>query len=109
MAHMLPTLREKKRYLVYEVIADKEVLRNDAEIAIKQALQQFLGDYGMAKAGVIFLKDWKNQRGIMKISHKETDKVRAGLILVKEINKEKAIVKSIGLSGILEKTRLKYL
>ena len=109
MAHMLPTLREKKRYLVYKVVSEETVSRADAETAIKQVLKQFMGDLGMAKAGVMFLKDWKESKGIMKISHKETDTVKAGLALVKEINGKKAIVKSVGLSGILDKARSKYL
>jgi RNase P/RNase MRP subunit POP5 len=62
MAHMLPTLREKKRYLVYEVITNKEITKQDAENAVKQAIKEFIGDYGMAKANIRFMKDWLNNK-----------------------------------------------
>lgn len=109
MANLLPTLREKKRYLVYEVLSESAVKQQDAEANIKAAFHEFLGDLGMAKAGIMFLKDWENNKGIIKMSHKEVDNVKAALTLVKEVNGNKAIVKSLGLSGILEKARARYL
>lgn len=109
MANLLPTLREKKRYLVYEVISESAVKQQDAEANIKIAFHEFLGDLGMAKAGIMFLKDWEKNKGIIKMGHKEVDNVKAALTLVKEINGNKAIVKSLGLSGILEKARARYL
>ncbi len=63
----------------------------------------------MAKAGIMFLKDWEKNRGIIKMSHKEVDSVKAALTIVKDVSGNKAIVKSLGLSGILEKARARYL
>jgi len=37
------------------------------------------------------------------------DKVKMALALIKEINGNKVIVKSLGQSGIVDKTRKKYL
>ncbi len=109
MANLLPTLREKKRYLVYEVISESAIRQQDAEASIKTAFHEFLGDLGMAKAGIMFLKDWENNRGIIKMSHREVDNVKAALTLVKEVSGNKAVVRSLGLSGILEKARARYL
>ncbi|RME54648.1 ribonuclease P protein component 2 [Candidatus Woesearchaeota archaeon] len=86
-----------------------DINKNDAEKVIIQTIKQFLGEYGMAKANMKFMKDWVNNKGIIKVNNKETPKVKAALTLIKEINDEKAIVKSVGVSGTLNKARLKYL
>ena len=102
---LLPSLREKKRYIAFEVQTDSPISFEDAKKCIEQSMQKFLGDFGMAKAGVLFLKDWKNNRGIMRVDAKYTDATKASLALVKELNNRKAIIQSIKVSGVLDKIR----
>ncbi|MFH1638450.1 MAG: Rpp14/Pop5 family protein [Candidatus Woesearchaeota archaeon] len=97
------SLREKKRYIAFRVMGQGISLQK-AKNAIMGRLLRFIGEIGMAKAGIMFLKDWKDNKGIMKVAASEADKVKASLALVKEIT-----VKSVGVSGTLEKARLKYL
>ena len=110
---LLPSLREKKRYLAYEVISKHRF--NDAvhvNKAILDAANDFLGDLGMAKAGILPINDkWNadSQRGIMRVNNKHVDELKASLIFVKNINGKGAIVKSVGASGILRKAQQKYL
>ncbi len=106
---LIPSLREKKRYIAFEVKADHAVAFHDAKKQIEQSMHTFLGDLGMAKAGVIFLKDWKNNRGIFKVNTKHVDEAKAALALVQTINSTKAIVQSVGVSGSLDKMRSSYL
>ena len=110
---LLPSLREKKRYLAYEVISGHKF--NDAmEIskAIFESAKEFLGTLGMARAGIIILNDKFNpemQRGLLRVSNKHVDELRASLVFVKNISGKEAIVKSVGASGILKKAQQKYL
>ena len=110
---LLPSLREKKRYLAYEVISSKKY--NDAiEInkAILDAAKEFLGNLGLAKAGIIALNDQFNQtsqRGILRVNNKHLDNLKASFIFVNKINDNNVILRSVGASGILKKTQQKYL
>ncbi|MFH0868225.1 MAG: Rpp14/Pop5 family protein [Candidatus Woesearchaeota archaeon] len=110
---LLPSMREKKRYLAYEVISNHKF--NDAvhiSKAIFDATKDFLGDLGMAKAGIIPINDkWNEnmQRGIIRVNNKHVDELKASLIFVKSIEGKEAIIKSVGASGILRKAQQKYL
>ena len=110
---LLPSLREKKRYLAFEVISRYRF--NDAvhvSKAILDAANGFLGRSGMAKAGILTINDkWNEdmQRGIMRVNNKHLDELKASLIFVKNIEGKEAIVKSVGASGILRKAQQKYL
>lgn len=110
---LLPSLRERKRYLAYEVISKSRFY--DAihvNKAILDAANKFLGNLGMSYAGIIPINDkWneKMQRGIIRVNNKHVDNLKASLIFVKNINGKESIVKSVGASGILRKAQQKYL
>lgn len=109
---LLPSQREKKRYLVFEIIS-KNKIKPFSEItnAIWKAVLTFAGQTGAAKAGISVLQDKYNssrQRGMIRVSHKMLDMLKAALTLIKEINKEPVIVRSLGTSGILKKAEEKY-
>ena len=110
---VLPSLREKKRYLVFEVISKERVDDiNTVSNAIWHFSFQFLGQLGAAKAGLMMLNnkwDSKSQRGILKVSHKHVDAVKAALALACKIDGKDVIFRSLGVSGILNKSERKYL
>ncbi|MBS3162294.1 hypothetical protein J4467_00020 [Candidatus Woesearchaeota archaeon] len=98
----MPSLREKKRYLAFEVESENKLDSKEVQTLIESSMKRFVGELGMAKAGIIFMKDWKNNRGIIKVNTKSVDELKAALALVKE---EKIIIKSLALSGSIEKVR----
>ena len=108
MKPLLPSLREKKRYLVFEVISEKELtLMPDKEI--EESMLKLHGKIGLGKAGLIFLKNkWNKmlQRGIIKVNYKYVDQLRAALC---SFHNRDAIIRSVGVSGILKKAEEKYL
>jgi len=110
---ILPSLREKKRYLAFEVISKSNIFDyNSIAGAIHNSLLQLIGELGAGKAGIKFLEDKFNQesqKGLVKVSHKYVDHLRASLALIKDINEEEVIVRSIGVSGILKKAEKRYL
>jgi ribonuclease P/MRP protein subunit POP5 len=110
---LLPSLREKKRYLAYEVIS-KNRFYDAVHVnkSILDAAKDFLGNWGMSHAGLIPLNDKWNpdmQRGIIRVNNKHVDDLKASLIFVKNIEGKEVIVKSVGASGILRKAQQKYL
>lgn len=107
---MLPSLKEKRRYIVYEIISDKNTNFNfnDVHKEIKNKILAFLGENSASKAGVIMLNEWKNNKGIIKVNNKYVDMVRTSLMLIKNINNENVIVRTKGVSGLLNRAKLKY-
>src|SRR3989338_606948 len=110
---LLPSLREKKRYVAYEVISKNKFY--DAfhvNKAILDAAKSFLGNIGMARAGIIAMNDQWNedmQRGVIRVNNKHVDDLKASLVFAGNIEGKEAIDRSIGASGILKKARQKYL
>ena len=108
MKPLLPSLREKKRYLVFEVISNKE-MTSIPDKDIEESMRRLHGDIGLGKAGLIFLRNkWNKmlQRGIIKVNYKYVDQLRAALC---SVHKGGAIIRSVGVSGILKKAEEKYL
>jgi len=105
---LLPTLKEKKRYLVYEIISKKKIDKDISFEIVKKATS-FLGVFDAAKAGLRNVKyDVKKQKGVIKVSHKQLAKLKTSLALVNEINNEEVNIHTIGVSGILKKAKDKY-
>lgn len=104
---LLPSLREKRRYLVFELIS-KTAIRDFKVVAqhIMAGCLAFLGQLGMAKAGIRILpKAWKPelQRGIISVSHRYLDDLRAALLFIEHINGKEVIIRSVKASGTLKK------
>ncbi len=101
-----PSLRQKKRYLVFEAISEKKIDFNLVSNIILQQGEQFLGTLGMAGAGLIIMHDkFKDKKGIIKVNHKHVNHLKSVLAL---INKQDLMFRSLGVSGILNKAEKKF-
>ena len=100
MKRLLPSLREKKRYVVFEVTSNSK--REEILKSIECALRDFLGILGMSKASPVIMKDkFNGKRGIVRFNNPFKDEVITALSLVKGI-------KVVGISGILKKAESKF-
>ncbi len=110
---ILPSLREKKRYLVFEIISKEKISDfNSVSNGVMKSMLQLLGQLGTAKAGIIMLDNkWnpKAQRGIVKVSNRHVDALKAALAFAHKIDDKEVIFRSIGVSGILKKAEERYL
>ncbi len=109
---ILPSLREKKRYLTFEILS-KSKIKDFSSVSgsIWASSLSFLGESGTAKAGIWLLPDKynsKTQRGIIKVSNKHVNNLKASLALIKQIEGNDVIVRSMTVSGMLKKAS-KYL
>ena len=103
---LLPSLRQKKRYLVFEVDSSQEFSLKEIKDAVQQALDLFLGQLGRAKSSPLFLSEKFNlqkQRFLMKVNHKYVDEIKSALILNKTIKNKPVLLKSIITAGTIKK------
>ncbi len=85
--HILPSLREKPRYIKYKT--SKMISKDN----ICKSIKGFLGELGMARAGVQVMDN-----NIIRTNNKYLDEVKSSLILIKGLD----IVK---VSGLLNKAK----
>lgn len=104
---LLPSLREKKRYLAFEIISKGKIKDfSSVSSAIWANSLSFMGELGAAKAGIWLLPDKyneKTQRGIIKVGNKHVNELKAALALIGKIDGNEVIVRSIIVSGMLNK------
>lgn len=106
---LLPSLRQKKRYVVFEILAEQKFSFRDIKAEVQQALQQFLGYEGMAKASPLILAERFNeqkQRFLVKVSNAFVDELKAALLFCTQINHHPIIIRSLITSGTLKKAAL---
>lgn len=101
-----PTLRDKKRYVVYKVYADKVPKGILVGTAIKESVQEWGGISGQATCGFKSLDDLYNEKdgtGICRIRAAWLDHFRSSLILLRRVGSTQVMIDVLGVSGILKK------
>ena len=93
---------------MYEVITDKTMKHTDIIHTITHTLMHFLGQLHYADAGIQFLPHTTPHTGIIRVNHTNVDHVKAGLTFTNTINKHPVLIRSLGVSGILNKAQSKY-
>ncbi len=109
----MPVLRERKRYLAFEILSEKgiESIGAVAKAVWKNTLS-YIGELGCSEAGIMILEDKynkKRQRGLIRVNHKSMDRLRATLTMIDQIDGQKVLVRSVGASGILKKAENRYI
>lgn len=104
---ILPSLREKKRYLAFEVVS-KSRIKDFLGVsrAIWQGMLSLNGTRGVAQAGIQVLPEkfnTVNQKGIVRVNHKHVDSLKAGLATIQDVENVPVVVRSLGVSGSLKK------
>ncbi|MBI2141907.1 hypothetical protein HYU15_00265 [Candidatus Woesearchaeota archaeon] len=106
-----PSLREKRRYLVFEVVSGQKHIFAEVKEALLSAVSEFFGSREVArfKPRVLADKwDFERQRGVLVAERKGMEKVKAAVCLASRIGKSRAIIRSLGMSGILRKAIAKH-
>ena len=108
---LLPSLKEKKRYLAFKLVSDNEIsdFKKVNESVIASAMD-FMGKLNFSKAGIQLIEDcYKKNKGIIKLNPKYVDELKSGLLFLTKINNQDVIFQTTGLSGILKKAKASYL
>lgn len=98
-------LREKKRYIVFEILKGKFEYDNFLNAFQKEAFE-FLGASEMSKAKPELIQDcYRKNKGVIKVTRGFENHVKIVLALIREINNKKTIVMSKKISGSLKKCK----
>lgn len=99
---LLPSLKEKKRYVVFEVVSDEEHSLNSVQALIFNQAKTMFGTYGLSNMGLRFMDDWNNNQGIVKVNNKYVDYLRSCFVC---LAKDGLMIRTVKISGILKKAR----
>lgn len=116
MKPLKPTMREKARYLAFELkiednqgnlIPPKPFI--EYQNALIEELEKNLGVFLSANAGIKPVKyDSELGRGILRTTHRSIDDIKACFPLIKEVKGKEVSIRSVGVSGMLNKATTKY-
>jgi len=103
---LLPSLRERNRYIVFEVISKAKFNSSAVFDAICRSFDDLFGQFGLAGAGLMLIS-WNKakSKGILRISHVWKDALKSSFLFVKRINNTDVLVKSIATSGTIKKAK----
>ncbi len=98
------SLRQKKRYILFKILSEKTFSFPEVKAAVEDGLQLFLGQWGVAKAAPLLVKE-KHQPPFftLKVNHTFVDEVKSAVILIKSIKNTPVILRSLRISGGLRK------
>ncbi|MEK6862538.1 MAG: Rpp14/Pop5 family protein [Nanoarchaeota archaeon] len=106
MKNLLPSLRESNRYIAFEVISKNQLNPKEVKKSLEKEILGFLGALELAKSSFKLVNFQKN-KGIIKVNRKYLNKIKAALILINNIEKDKIAIKSKYVSGIIKKAKSK--
>ena len=108
MKPLLPVLKERKRYILFEVKSKNKIENADVKKQVMKACLQFLGELGMAKTGIQFLPETYNKetgRGIIRVGHRYVDEVKSALALITHVGNQEVSFNTLKVSGVIDKVK----
>jgi ribonuclease P/MRP protein subunit POP5 len=101
---LLPTLKERKRYVAFKVLTDSKIVFEDCKNAIWNTAIQLFGEVGVAQMGLYVLPEkYDGNKGILRVAHTHQNHARMALCFVEKAGNHSCTVRSIVSSGILKK------
>ena len=98
---LLPSLREKKRYLAFEMLSEGAISRRDFIDELNRSASSLLGDMGSSECGIKMLS-FDRTGGIVRCAHTRTEHTRAVLATVNRVRGVRVAVHVIGSSGTVK-------
>lgn len=105
-----PTLREKRRYISFQIISEEGISYSDLEAAVWNTMLDFLGEHGVSKTSAWLMKDcWgqREQKGIIRCNHKSVHAVIAALGLIDRLGDNRIMFKILNISGTIKSIKEK--
>ena len=103
-------MRERKRYVVFSVISEQGVAYEAVRDALWNSMTHWIGEAGLARAGVKVVKNLWNQSeqtGFVQVSPKYVDAVKVAMGLIHQIGDQRVILQSIRVSGTIKSGKIK--
>ena len=94
--------REKRRYLALKVATEQPLDERVVMNAIQVSVLRLFGEYGASQANIKSIKYLPEKRQfVIRCSHKMLEQVRAAIASTVEVNRQKAAVHVLNVSGTL--------
>jgi len=109
---MLPSsLRQHKRYVVFEVVSEQPVTYQDLVSAVWSSTLSFSGEVfasDMRPWFIVNLYDNEKQKGVIKCAHHTVEQMRAVLSLISVIGESRSVMRILGVTGTIKSAKAKY-
>jgi len=105
---LLPTVREKERYIAFQIISEEPITYADLEAAVWNTVLDFFGEYGTSRTSMWLIKnlyDEQKQVGVIRCNNESVAAVLAVLGLISRLGDIRVIVKILKVSGTIKGLR----
>lgn len=110
MKRLAPTLREKKRYVAFEVVSDEPVTKGDVSRTVWFHSLSLLGEVQAGSLGLRVLDyNEATREGFLVCRNEDLWKIKAVLTLIGEISDKRVHVCVKGVSGTIKALKRKFL
>lgn len=106
---LLPSLREKNRYIKFKVISEEPIIYSDLESGVYNVLLDFYGEYGISHTNMWLIKNLYNpdeQVGVIRCNNRSVSKIIACLGLISRLGDTRVIFKILKVSGTIKGLKL---
>ncbi len=102
------SLKSRKRYIAFRIIADGKVDEKMLSRAVMDSMVSLFGECFAAGSG-LRLEHFDGQRGILRCYREALEKTIIALTLLSRVGDVRVIPLTIGVSGTIRRCRRKYL
>jgi ribonuclease P/MRP protein subunit POP5 len=110
-----PSLRGRRRYIVFEVISEREIDKKALLKEIWDSIYSLYGALGASESKLWLIEydktkdtDIDKGKGILRCAHDKVEEVRAALACIHSVNEARVGIRVIGISGTIKgATRLR--
>ncbi len=104
----LPVLREKKRYIAFEVISEQNVTRHEMWQEISGSIRSLFGDRGAAEMNAGLLS-FDGKFGLLRCERERTAEIRAALACIYSVRNGRISITVLGISGTIKGATEKFI
>ncbi|MDI3498763.1 Rpp14/Pop5 family protein [Archaeoglobus sp.] len=107
MKGLPPSLRSRKRYIAFRIIAEKKIDERSLSRALSEKMLSLFGECFAASG--FRLEEFDGERGIVRCYREALDKVMVALTLMTHVGGVRVIPLTLGVSGTIKRCKRKYL
>ena len=101
-----PVLRDRRRYIVFEVLSEEKFSKKDIMRTLWDNAFEWIGVLGASEASFWVIDfDEKQQIGFLRCNNENLEKVRAILGFIEKVNNKKGCFHIISVTGTVKKAR----
>lgn len=107
-----PDIRIRERYIVFSIISEKTFTLEETVRTIWASALQLFGEVGTSRFHIWIPSNLYNEKrgiGIIRCSHDYVQDIRAALALIKKIDDEPVIIRTLGVTGTIKAAKTKFL